>query len=127
MNSQVAIAHAITYVFGTVGVVIFIKNIAPKILGVDLKEETKKVVNQLHYHATAAEDAYPTNPVDVRAYQIHAGSPVVNWAINRFERHFHDKLVVERMFVNATTPTPMDFTGKTKDYPVNGNYGCRKK
>lgn len=37
MNSQVAIAYAITYVFGTVGVVIFIKNIAPKILGVDLQ------------------------------------------------------------------------------------------
>ena len=117
MNSQVAIAYAITYVFGTVGVVIFIKNIAPKILGVDLKEETKKVVEQLHYHAASSEDAYPTNPVDVRAYQIHAGSPVVNWSISHFERHFHDKLVVERMFVNATTPTPIAFTGKTKITP----------
>lgn len=46
--SQVAIAYALTYVFGTVGVLIFLKNIAPAILRVNLREATKKYIEENH-------------------------------------------------------------------------------
>ena len=35
-NSQMAVGFAITYVFGTVGVIIFLRSVAPRLLGVDV-------------------------------------------------------------------------------------------
>lgn len=46
--SQVAIAYALTYVFGTIGVLIFLKNIAPAIFHVNLREATKEYIETNH-------------------------------------------------------------------------------
>lgn len=117
MNSKVAIAYAITYVFGTVGVVIFIKNIAPMILHVDLKEETKKVAEQLHYHGSSSENAYSSNPFEVRAYEVQPNSSIVNWTVKKFEHYFNDKLVVEKMFTNINSNALITFKRKDQIKP----------
>jgi len=46
LESNVAIAYAITYIFGTAGLVIFYKLI-PKIMGINLKEEAKKLEREM--------------------------------------------------------------------------------
>lgn len=45
-TSQAAIAYAITYIFGTVGIVLFLKTIAPFLLRVNLKKETNQLLKQ---------------------------------------------------------------------------------
>jgi len=43
LNSQMAVGFAITYVFGTVGVIIFVRSIAPRLLGVDVKKAAREI------------------------------------------------------------------------------------
>ena len=46
--AHVAIADALTYLFGTVGVIWFVSLIAPKLLRINLKTEAKKLEAELH-------------------------------------------------------------------------------
>lgn len=115
MNSKVAIAYAITYVFGTVGVVIFIKNIAPKLLGVDLKEETKKVIQELHYKGNKTTEGYNVNPVEVRALKVDNDSSLVGWTIKKFEKKYQNNLVIEKL--TNTDGKGLDFDTSTVIQP----------
>lgn len=47
LNSHMAIAYAITYIFGTVGLVVFVGTIAPKLLGVDLRTSARELEQEL--------------------------------------------------------------------------------
>jgi putative transport protein len=42
LQGNIAIAYAVTYVFGTIGIIFFARDIAPKLLGIDLKAESVK-------------------------------------------------------------------------------------
>ena len=98
LNSKVAIAYAITYVFGTAGVIIFIKDIAPKILHVDLKEETKKLIEKLHYKGNSSSNSISTNPINIRTFNINNDANIVNWTVKKFEHKFKNKIVIEKIF-----------------------------
>src|SRR3954471_14832797 len=41
MNSQMAVGFAITYIFGTVGVIIFVRTVGPRLLGVDVRQAAR--------------------------------------------------------------------------------------
>ncbi|MFA6851436.1 MAG: hypothetical protein WCS30_13925 [Selenomonadaceae bacterium] len=69
MQAQVAVAYALTYVFGTVGVVILLKNIAPKLLGVDLKEATKKKIESINFKDNSSEQTI-ISTIKMRAFSI---------------------------------------------------------
>ena len=53
-ESQMAVAYALTYVFGTVGVVVFMKNIAPAMMGVKLQESTKNKIEKSNFKETSS-------------------------------------------------------------------------
>lgn len=55
-QSNMAVAYALTYVFGTAGVIIFIRNIVPALCGVNLKEATKQKIEAIHYKEASAGD-----------------------------------------------------------------------
>ena len=42
MATNVAVAYAVTYIFGTVGATWFLSQVGPKLLGIDLKAECRK-------------------------------------------------------------------------------------
>ena len=47
LQSNVAIGYAVTYVFGTIGIIFLARDIAPRILGIDLKEASAEYERQL--------------------------------------------------------------------------------
>ena len=55
LNSHMAIAYAITYLFGTIGLIVFVGSIAPKLLGVDLKVSAREL--ELELGIAKEEDA----------------------------------------------------------------------
>ena len=69
--SQVAIAYALTYVFGTIGVLIFLKNIAPAIFHVNLREATKEYIETNHIKTDTKSVKISAN-IRVRAFRINA-------------------------------------------------------
>ena len=68
--SQVAIAYALTYVFGTIGVLIFLKNIAPAIFHVNLREATKEYIETNHIKTDTKSVKISAN-IRVRAFRIN--------------------------------------------------------
>ncbi|MDQ0150750.1 aspartate-alanine antiporter [Eubacterium multiforme] len=100
MESKVAIAYAITYVFGTVGVLIFLKNIAPMLLGVNLKQETKRMIEKIHFKGDTTSDSVVLNNIKMRSFLINENSSYVGKTVEDIEKEFKNKLTFEKVFHN---------------------------
>lgn len=81
--SQVAIAYALTYVFGTIGVLIFLKNIAPAIFHVNLREATKEYIETNHIKTDTKSVKISAN-IRVRAFRINAENKYIGKTILDF-------------------------------------------
>ncbi|WP_159723615.1 aspartate-alanine antiporter [Enterococcus sp. CSURQ0835] len=95
-TSEVAIAYALTYVFGTAGVLVFLKNIAPVILRVNLKEETKKMMESLSFSGGKTAAGFSSN-INLRVFQVGQTSPLVGQTIQQLEQRYHGDFVVEEI------------------------------
>lgn len=101
MQSKVAIAYAITYVFGTVGILIFLKNIAPMLLGVNLKEETKKMIEKIHFKGDESDNSSIMNNIKIRSFLVNEGSSYIGKSISDIEKSFKNKITFEKIFKNG--------------------------
>ena len=70
-----AVGFAITYVFGTVGVIIFVRSIAPRLLGVDVKKAARELEVELSQGGQVSRPGYitPFVPVVARAFEVETG------------------------------------------------------
>ncbi len=111
--SQVAIAYALTYVFGTVGVLIFLKNIAPAILHVNLKEATKKYIETNHIKLQTQGVKLSSN-IRIRAFEITKDSELVGKSVQAFDQA-NDGLVIEEIYRNKQPLTSSKIILKPTD------------
>ncbi|WP_445673011.1 aspartate-alanine antiporter [Pseudomonas inefficax] len=76
LNSHMAVAYAITYVFGTVGLIVFVGTIAPRLLGVDLKTSAQELERALGIDRHEEAISIPYTRIVVRAHRLdHAEGP----------------------------------------------------
>ena len=68
--SHIAVADAICYVFGTLGVILVCGSFGPKLLGIDLRAESKKVEDALGIRHTKLGVSSAWHPIGFRAYTI---------------------------------------------------------
>ncbi|MCK8666401.1 aspartate-alanine antiporter [Pseudomonas azerbaijanoccidens] len=96
LNSHMAIAYAITYLFGTIGLIVFVGSIAPKLLGVDLKASAREL--ELELGIAKEEDAItvPYTRIVVRAHQVADNGPAAGQRIVDIEGQ-HESLTIERV------------------------------
>jgi putative transport protein len=64
------VAYAVTYLFGTAGSAWFLSSIGPKLLGVDLKEECRKMEQEMGGAPSEAGTMSARRHLDVRAYKL---------------------------------------------------------
>ena len=75
LNSQMAVGFAITYVFGTIGVIVFLRSVAPRLLGIDPKQAARELETQLAAGGLPTPDRItPFLPVVARAFEVGPGS-----------------------------------------------------
>ena len=91
LTSQMAVGFAITYIFGTVGVIIFVRSVAPRLLGVDLKQAARELETELSEGGPVKRPGYitPFVPVVARAFELvsdEAANLTVAGLTKRFER-----------------------------------------
>jgi aspartate-alanine antiporter len=100
LNSHMAIAYAITYLFGTIGLIVFVGSIAPKLLGVDLRVSAREL--ELELGIAKDEDAItvPYTRMVVRAHQVAGNSAANGLSIADFEQ-MHESLTIERVVRNG--------------------------
>lgn len=72
MNSEMAVGFAITYIFGTVGVIIFVRSVAPRLMGVDVKKAAHDLEIEMSEgtHVTRPGYITPFVPVVARAFKV---------------------------------------------------------
>jgi len=106
--NNIPVAYAATYLLGTIGVIWFLPAIGPKLMGVNLKEEAKKLQATLS-GGTDSEPGLASayRPWEHRAYRFN-GEPTT---VAKFERFFgeRDKRVFVQRIRHAGTvmePTP---------------------
>jgi putative transport protein len=69
--NNIPVAYAVTYLIGTAAVVWFLPTIGPKLIGVDLKTEAKKMQAQVSGRPEAQPGIIsPSRAFDVRAYRL---------------------------------------------------------
>jgi putative transport protein len=69
--NNIPVAYAVTYLVGTAAVVWFLPTIGPKLMGVDLKDEAKKMQAQVSGRPEAQPGIIsPSRAFDVRAYRL---------------------------------------------------------
>ena len=111
LQSNVAIAYAITYIFGTAGLVIFFK-LVPRLMGIDLKKEAKKLEAEM-----SGNDNAPESPelfswykkLTLRAYKINNDN-IAGKSVMFLESSFPGHVAVEKIkradtLVEATPDT----------------------
>ncbi len=96
--AHVAVADAVCYVFGAVGVILFCSLVGPKLLGVDLSGEALKLERELGITRTTAGIASAWRRFEVRAYRIAEGAPIVGISMKAAEASFPEhRLFVQRL------------------------------
>jgi putative transport protein len=96
--NNIPVAYAVTYLVGTAAVVWFLPTIGPKLLGVNLKEEAKKMQAQVSGGAEAQPGIIsPSRTFDVRAYRV-TNEKLVNKSITELEAMPQDvRVFVQRI------------------------------
>jgi putative transport protein len=105
--AHVAVADAICYIFGTVGVIWVCSILGPKLLGINLRAESAKLEANLGIRRSKAGVFSAWQPIAIRAYIIPEGSPVIGKTIANAENSVPEgRMFVERVRRNGEILAP---------------------
>jgi len=95
---HVAVADAICYIFGTLGVILVCGTLGPKLLQIDLRAESRKVEEKLGIKHSKSGVSSGWQPISYRAYTIRP-KWFIRWKDNRGDREVraHCAPFVERV------------------------------
>jgi putative transport protein len=94
-QANIAAGYAVTYIFGYILVLLYVPLVAPKVMGINLKEEAAKLEAALAGGAeTTKKDNLLYRKFQARAYQI---SKAAGWTVKELEMQIGRRTVVERI------------------------------
>lgn len=105
-NSDMAVAFAITYVFGTVGVIIFVRSIAPHLMGTNVRKAARQLEVELSHGGPISRPGYitPFTPVVSRAFQVTERA-AINRKVGDLAQQF-ERATIERILRNGDVIDP---------------------
>jgi putative transport protein len=96
--AHVAVADAVTYIFGYAGVILFVTIIAPALLKVDLKTEALKLEQALGMNRAKPGVASAWRKFELRAYRLPEQSPLAGLVVAAAEARVPDhRLFIHRL------------------------------
>jgi putative transport protein len=109
--SHIAVADAICYIFGTLGVIWCCSSLGPKLLRFDLREESKKVEASLGIQPAKAGIHSAWRAISCRAYEIPRGGPSVGKTVAEAEAQVKGaRIFVERIRRDGEIFQPLETT-----------------
>ncbi|MGR3741310.1 aspartate-alanine antiporter-like transporter [Companilactobacillus sp. DQM5] len=87
-SNQVPIVYALTYVFGTIGVLIFIRDIMPKMMHIELKKQAVKTAKELKMIPV------PVIPAKIRFFNVSEGSALIGKNLKEIKTDFSNNVVI---------------------------------
>jgi len=94
--SHVAVADAVCYIFGYAGVILFVTQIAPALLKIDLRAEALKLEQALGVTRSKPGLASAWRKFELRAYRLEEHSPLVGVTVAAAEARIPD----HRLFIH---------------------------
>src|ERR1700752_2311456 len=95
---HIAVADAICYIFGTIGVIWCCSSLGPKLLGIDLRQESKNVEATLGIKRARLGVQSAWQPIGFRAYTISPNAPIAGKTVAYAEHAVAGaRLFVERI------------------------------
>jgi putative transport protein len=106
LTSQMAVGFAITYVFGTIGVIVFVRSVAPRLMGVNVKQAARELETELSAGGQVTRPGYvtPFVPVVARAFELADGR-AAGQTVATLSKDF-DRASVERILRGDTVIEP---------------------
>ncbi|MGC4073705.1 MAG: TrkA C-terminal domain-containing protein [Nibricoccus sp.] len=96
--THVAVADALCYLFGAFGVIWMCGTIAPKLLGIDVKEEAQKLEAEYGIKRNESGVTSAWRPYEIRSYRLAEGGKAAGKSIGEIEGLIPDaRLFVERV------------------------------
>jgi putative transport protein len=93
--AHIAVADAVCYLFGAVGVILFCTTVAPKLIGIDLREESLKLERELGIARGKPGVVSGWRPFEIRAFLVPDSAPVVGLTLADAARHLPE----HRLFI----------------------------
>jgi len=104
---HIAVADAICYIFGTLGVIWCCSSLGPKLLRADLRAESKKVEDLLGIQRSKPGVHSAWQPIGFRAYTVPQNAPIIGKTIAEAEKSVPGaRLFVERIRRNGEILSP---------------------
>jgi putative transport protein len=109
--SHVAVADALCYVFGAIGVIWFCGNVAPWLLGIDLKAEAKALEASLGIKDEAIGIYSAKQMFSVRAYRVRPKAEIIDHRVWDVEQRkpgatvFISRILRKRTLIQSTKET----------------------
>ena len=95
---HIAVADAMCYVFGAFGVIWFCSVLGPKLLGIDLKSEARRVEAELGIERATPGVASAWSAIVMRCYRLEAGMKTVGLTVAQAEQQAPEaRIFVERI------------------------------
>ncbi len=95
---HIAVADAICYIFGTIGVIWCCSSLGPKLLGIDLRTQSKKEEEKLGVRHSRLGISSGWQPFGFRAYRILPNAPIIGKAVFAAEKSVSGgRVFVERI------------------------------
>jgi putative transport protein len=88
--SQIPVAYAITYLWGTVGTGIILSQIGPKLLGINLAEECARYEKEMSAGLPAGSGQTAWHQVEMRAFDLRDGSRAIGKSVGEAERSYKE-------------------------------------
>ena len=109
--AHIAVADAICYIFGTLGVIWCCSSLGPKLLRFDLRAESKKVEENLGIQRSKLGVYSAWQPIGFRAYTIPQGGLVIGKTVLEAEQSVPGaRLFIERIRRNGKIFLPLGTT-----------------
>jgi putative transport protein len=109
--AHIAVADAICYIFGTLGVILCCSTIGPKLLGIDLRAESRKLEASLGIKRTKLGVSSAWQPIGFRAYTVRENGHAVGKTIGEMEKSVPGaRLFVERIRRGGEVFSPLSST-----------------
>jgi putative transport protein len=106
--NQIPVAFAVTYLVGVLGPAVFLAQVAPRLMRIDLKEECRRFERSLQAEATVPGTR---REVELRAYRVLPGSPITGRRVHEFEAIFVDaRIFVEQLRRGSAIVEPDEST-----------------
>lgn len=96
--TQIPVADALCYLFGTVGLILFCSHVGPWLLRVDLKAEARKLEQEMGLEREAKGVSSAWHMFELRAYPVVEGGPAEGRTVEQVEHAVAgDRIFIERL------------------------------